>query len=561
MEALSFADYWAILKRRQKLFLTITSIVFALSFVFALNWSNYRAEATVEIAQPDIDTATTSPNEVTSIADLRISRLQQKVLSIGSLVDVIRKHNLYPNKQKKQTLAAIAKIMHKKIRISLIGSELANPASAQKASARQLSAIAFKLSFDYHNPILVQQATNTLVNHFLEEDSKDHKTQTEQTSSFLSNQIKILGKSLVDQEKQIAIFRIENGDTSTAAQTFNKQAAASNSMRLQNIENQITTNIGTQGTLRAQLATTNPYSRTMADGQILTTPSIQLKGLESEYATLTAKYSNTHPDVIKIKRQIAALKPLVKSSNNHAMLEAKITDTQARLKASVRTNGNQHPDIRKLNNRLISYKEELASLPEDSNNNLIKQDADNPIYLQTVLHLRTLQEQRKSLITQRSTLQKEQKKFSIAITNNPISKQKFSALSRDYENILARYREIKEKKLQADMNKEIAKDRTGDRLLLTNPPELPTKTQPGRILFILAGLVLSFGAGLLAVIISQLLSNSVIGPRHLAALTGIEALICIPHISTESEKNKNAKWKKLIKAITTKLGMRKNNYG
>ena len=539
MEYLSLADYFAVFKRRKKIFFYIATTFFLLAFLFAANWSNYRATATVEVAQSDIDTTTTSPQETSSLADLRISRLQQKVLSIGSLVEIIKKFDLYERARKKTPVARIAEAMYKKIKLKLISSTLANPASANKASAGQLSAIAFTLSFDYSDPLLAQQVTDELVNRFLSEDTKESHKQARQTSAFLEEQLKLLEDSLAEQEKNIALFRAENGDVSPESFIFNQQITASTLMSLQNVESQITANLGTQGTLRASLATTSPYARTMADGQILTTPSIQLKALQSEYATLTAKYGDAHPDVIKAKRQIKSLKVLTNPKSNSSALRAKISDAKARLKAANKTNGPDHPDVKTLQKQLKKYKSQLASTSRKrkKKEGLIKSDADNPTYLRLATQLQAVQEQYKALVTQREALKKEQEKYTRAIAQNPAVEQRFAALTRDYDNAQMRYRELKERKMLADMNKAIEQGRSGQRLVLANPPGLPMGTQPSRKLFVLGGFVFALLGGLVGVFVLQFISQSVIGPRHMAALVGVEPLVCVPRIKKERKTN------------------------
>src|SRR6201999_1546287 len=99
----------------------------------------------------------------------------------------------------------------------------------------------------------------------------------------------------------------------------------------QTLDSQLTANEGTEGSLRAQLAVVDPYSRVIANGQVLTTPAIQLKALEAQYATLTAQYGPEHPDVLKAKHQIESLRAQIgskngKSANDVAQLKAQVED-------------------------------------------------------------------------------------------------------------------------------------------------------------------------------------------------------------------------------------------
>src|SRR6201999_108004 len=119
----------------------------------------------------------------------------------------------------------------------------------------------------------------------------------------------------------------------------------------QTLDSQLTANEGTEGSLRAQLASVDPYSRVIADGQVLTTPAIQLKALQAQYATLTAQYGPDHPDVLKAKHQIEALQAEIGSRGGNAngpdaaQLKAQIADVQTNLEAAKKTKGGDNPDV------------------------------------------------------------------------------------------------------------------------------------------------------------------------------------------------------------------------
>lgn len=542
MEELHLADYMLLFKRNRKLFCCIAGILFVLCFLFAIHWSNYKAIATVEVAQSEIPDVMTAPTGVDagkmleSLADMRISRLQQKVLATGSLVEVITKFNLYDKQRQTTPIAEIAENMRKKINLSLVSTSLANPASAQKVSADQLSAIAFKISFAYKTPLLAQQVTNELVSRFLDEDLKERRRQAKETAAFLDSQIQILDASLKEQEKQIAAFRAEHGDVRPEALAFNQQAAASTTLGLQNLDSQITANLGTQGVLRGQLASVDPYSRVLGEGRLLTTPTIQLKTLQSDYAALTAKYGPSHPDVLKAKRQIEALEGQLGKTGGSAALEATILDVRGRLDAAEKTYGAANPEV-------ASLKRQLANLEAQRKANgngateLIVPDADNPAYLQIAAQLRATEEQHKALMTQKKALEEQQMKYQRAIIENPSVEQKMASLSRDYDNAQLRYRDLKAKKMAADMAATIEEDRSGQRLVVIEPPELPTKTTPSRLLFLAAGFLFSLFGATGALFVLQLSRQTILGSRHLAAVTGIAPLVVVPHIVTGAEKS------------------------
>ncbi|HEU0118089.1 MAG TPA: hypothetical protein VFR09_05595 [Alphaproteobacteria bacterium] len=546
MEELTLADYIAIFKRRQKYFYLTFAILFTISLIGAALWSTYRSMATVEIEQPQVAPDMTTPMGMNpadtpeALADLRVSKIEQKITSPASLVEIITKLDLYHNDRKSEPMESIAKRMSDKIKLTLVSSTVANPAATQKVSVDQLSAIAFTLSFDYNNPQTAQQVMNELVTRFLDEDLKERREQAHATSEFIASQIAGLESSMAEQEKKIAEFQTEHGVARPETLMFNQQAAENATMSLQGLDSQIQTNEGTQGSLRAQLATVDPYSRVIADGQVLTTPATQLKALQAQYSTLTAQYGPMHPDVIKVKHQIESLEAQVghKSSMDTGPLRSQIDDVQTNLEASQKTHGADDPDVVALKNKLKSLQDQLtkAEASSGSSSNGIKNDADNPAYLALVAQLRASEEQHKALITQRASLQTQQEKYQKAILQNPELEQQMASLSRDYDNAQLRYRELKEKKMAADMDEQMIQDRKGQRLAIINPPDLPLHTHPRQLLLILAGLILSVAGGVAAIVVTQALSESVSGTQHLTALVGVPPLVTIPHIYTEDER-------------------------
>lgn len=549
MEDLSIADYLAILKRRKKYFLLAFSGVFLVSFILALCWSNYRSVATVEIEQPEVSTDMTTPNGMNpsetleALADLRVGKIEQKVTAPASLVEVIAKFNLYPSARSYTPMATLATRMRDKVRLTLVGGTVANPAAVQKVSAEQLSAIAFTLSFDYSDPQTAQQVTNELVTRFLDEDLKQRREQAQATSEFLATQISALEAAMAEQEKKISEFQQEHGVTRPETLMFNQQAAATTMMSMQSLDSQIATNEGTAGSIRAQMATIDPYSRVIADGQVLTTPAIQLKALEAQYSTLTAQYGPEHPDVVKVRHQIEALRNEVgrgggEKTVDTGALKAQVEDVRTNLEAAQKTYGPENPDVISLQSQLKKLQDQLANTEESNSSGWIKKDADNPAYLAAVAQLKAAEEQHKSLLAQREALQAQQAKYQQAVAENPALEQQMAALSRDYDNSQLRYRELREKKMAADMDQQMVQDRKGQRLIVINPPDLPQKTHPSRLLLLAAGLLLSLMAGVGAVVAVQTVNQSVLGAVHLASLTGTPPLVTIPHLYTSNETSR-----------------------
>lgn len=546
IEALSLPDMVAILRIRNRCFWAVFSALFAVALIFALHWSNYRSSATVEIARSAIPQSLTatdsanSPDMFEQLADRRISEVQQKVLSTDSLAQLIAQYHLY-GVSKPEEARAMASKMRSKVKLDFVDGVVANPAVMQKETAQQLAAIAFTISFDYGNAKVAQKVTDALVQRFVEEDAKQSHVEATETSAFLAAQIKQMEGYMAEQEQKMAQFRAKYGESGPDVLMFDKQAVVTSTMNLQAIESQITSNEGTQGTLRSQLATVDPYSRVIADGQVLTTPAVQLKALEAQYATMSGQYGPDYPDLVKLRDQIRSLKAEVRgrggNNSGSAQLQAQITDVRTNLAAAESAEGSNHPDVIALKHQLKSLEKKLASTRASGHDGL-KQDADNPAYLELVAQLHAAEEQHKSLERQKETLQAQLEKYQLAIAGNPDIQQQMAKLSRDYDNSQLRYRELKEKKMAADMNEQLNAQRMGQRLVVLEPAARPSTTHPARLLLLLAGLVGAAMAGLGSVILVEAMSKSVHGREYLGMIIGVPPLAAVPYLLSGEEKER-----------------------
>jgi len=546
MEDFSLKEIWLIFKRWRKWFFLTTLLIFIPAFLFAITWSNYRSTATIEVKSPEVAASLTTPtgmnpNDISEgFADLRISRIENLVTSTESLSEIITKFNLYGLTKGSTMPAALADKMRSKIRLNLLATNVANPAAANKVSANQLSAIAFTISFDYNDPKIAKLVTDEIVSRFLDEDLKRRREQSQKTSAFLGSQLEALEASMAEQEKKIAEFQTSLGDARPDSLVFNQHAASNIDMNIQSIDGQLTANEGTRGALMAQLAVVDPYSRVIADGKIMTTPGTQLKMLESQYAALSSQYGPEHPDVVRTRNQLEALrKQSGKNGNGEdtARMKAEITDVRTKLKSAEETMGAEHPDVISLQKKLKGLEADLAAAPKkEIVNSLLKKDADNPAYIQLVSQLNTLDAQRSSLLAQREALISQQAKYQVAIAGNPAAEQQMASLTRDLDNSKALYRDLKEKKMSTDMTEQLDRDQGGQRFVVINPPEISVTTEPSRLKILFGGVIFALMCGAGVVVIAQLSNQNILGAQHLSSVVGVAPLIVVPHLFTETEK-------------------------
>lgn len=502
MEQLNVGDYIAIWRRHKAAYFLTAIAILSAAVSFAYLWPpKYRSTGTIQIEQPDIpqDVLATGPNDfdaaVAAFVDQRIEQIHDRITATPNLIDVITKFNLYADQRDHMPMSAVVKKMQDSIVLDLRSSDLANPSAAQHLNARQLSAIAFTISFDYSNPLVAQQVANELISRFLDEDLKQRHDQAVATSAFIDDQIKQLEGQLSEQEKKVKDFQEQHQGTRPEDLPFNMQMAASSDQNVNNLMMQMQTLDRQRGDLQAQLSSTEPYSRVVDDGQLLTTPSVQLKAMKAKLAALQGQYGPAYPDVISMKKSIAAL-------------QAQVGNTSDGVKGNVGSQGE------------------------------IK-DADNPAYIMLTYQLKSMDQQYKTLAQQLTDARNQKALYEQRVAQAPAVASQFAALNRDYDNAQLRYRELKEKQMGANMNQQLEQDRKGERLTMIESPDLPSSPRmPPRKIVLALGVLMAGAGGFAGVYVLEVLNSAVHGTKQLTSIVGVPPLVAIPRIITKRDRRR-----------------------
>jgi protein tyrosine kinase modulator len=240
-------SYVVVLKRRKLLLILPFILVLVVGFVITMSLPPiFRSEARILVESQQIPTELVRPT-VTAGAKERIQVIEQRVMTRENLLGIVEKFQLFPGKRQ-----------------SLSGTELMDMMSA-RASLRPVElesrrrndlTIALTVSFEYEVPQLARSVANELVTLILNEDARNRTNRASETTRFLSREVKKLETDLGTVEGQIADLKRK---------------------------------------------TVDPVSERVI---------LQLATLRAELSEKSGIYSNTHPELVRLKRQIAALEDI-----------------------------------------------------------------------------------------------------------------------------------------------------------------------------------------------------------------------------------------------------------
>ncbi|MDP1760998.1 MAG: GNVR domain-containing protein, partial [Deltaproteobacteria bacterium] len=283
-------------------------------------------------------------------------------------------------------------------------------------------------------------------------------------------------------------------------------------------------------------------------GERIMAPTDRLKALEVTMVDLQSKFSDDHPDVRKVRREIAELKKMVgQTGGSAAIRRQKLTQLKAELAQKQGKYSDQHPEVKKLQNEIALFEQapETATPPKPVN------EPENPAYISLTTQVKAAEAETASLRNQQAGLRDKLQMYRQRIEEAPKLEQEYLALTRDYQNASTKHQEVMNKILEARISEGMEEGQNGEKFTLIDPASFPEKpVSPKRWLIFLAGVIMSLGAGFGTVALAEHLDHSVRNSDELARLTGLPVLGSIIRIQTSEDITWGRRKRILIWAVT-----------
>ena len=523
---LSVRDILAAVRRRSLPAVAVAAALLALAVPAAMLWPPvYRSSATILIEEQEIPRDLVR-STVTSYADERIQVIGQQVMSRGTLMELIDKFNLYTRERKYTTNEDLLEKMRRDIRVQTVSADITDRRSGMRTAAT----IAFKLSFDYREPATAQKVANELVTMYLNENLKTRREKADETNAFLSEEARRLGGRISDLETQIAQFKEHNAGRLPELMQVNEQSRDRTEAQLADVERQTRMLEDRRLYVDSQLALVKE-SAPLSQNEKALDPEERLRVLRNQYASASAIYSPEHPDVVRLRREIASLEKTVKLTPESRGTET-LDEARAELGRLTERYSADHPDVVKQRKKVEALE---SAAQEGGESKPAGKKATNPIYVSLATQGETIKMEIDSLREQRKQLQSKLAEYRLRVEQTPSVEHRYRDLERDRENTVAKYREIRAKEMEAEVATELEKNRKAERFSLIEPPQFPEKPQsPNRPALLLGALVVSVGGGLGAGALTEILDRSVRGARALAALVEAPLLAVVPRVRDEA---------------------------
>jgi polysaccharide chain length determinant protein (PEP-CTERM system associated) len=473
--------------RRKWLAVLVFAFPFAAAAVVIFSLPTfYRSTALVLVERQQVPEAFVQAT-VTSELETRLHTISQEILSRSRLEALISQFGLYPGRRKQAPTEEIVERMRKDIKLEL---------KTTDTKARPSATTAFALSYLGPDPRTVALVTNTLASLYVEENLKLRERQSAGTADFLRVQLDETRKRLDELEARVSEFKRRYMGELPQQMPANLATLEGLHVQLRlNSDNQLRASERRE-TLKAQLAEAastpqlfgaQPHSEPGTQ-PLYETRAQRLGRLKLDLATALANYTEAHPTVMRLRREIQALE--------RAPDEPATKDAGSALPATPYT---------------LRLKEALQSTEAD---------------------IRVLKGEEQRLRTGIAAYQAR-------VENTPRREQEFQEVSRDYDTTKQLYESLGKRHEAAQVAESMEQRQKGEQFRILDPA-VPSRTQaaPNRLKLLVVSLVLSLGLAGGALMIAETLDTSFHSVNELREFSSVPVLVSISRIVTDADRRR-----------------------
>src|SRR5580704_16617698 len=492
-EGLNLQQYVDVIRRRHMYFL----IPFFLGWlvVWSASWvlpSRYKSGTLILVEQPSMPKDYVTPN-VTDDLQTRLASITQQILSRTRLLHIIDDLNLYADKRGRSNPDELVERMRKDIgEIELV-----------RDARNQITS--FNIFYSARDPHVAQQVTGELSNLFISENLERRQQKSEDTTKFLEQQLETARQNLAEQEEKVRLYKDQHLGELPSQLTSNVQILSGLQSQLQSEEDGLNADRQQNAYLQSMLEQSRGLQATSrsGDGTPVGIPALdqELDKLKAQLADLSSHYTDRHPDVRKLKDQIA---------KTEKMRQQALAD----LKAGATTSG----DV-----------DSPASTPDQSDSR------DGAAAMQLHGQLKANQIDMANKEREVAALKAKINDYQGRLNQEPVREQQFADLTRGYEQSKSNYDELLKKKNSSQMATSMELMQQGEHFQMIDPPSLPLKPDfPNRLKFCGIGIGIALGGALAGG--TEFLEDRLYDEKALKELLPVIVISEIPAITSTKEE-------------------------
>jgi polysaccharide chain length determinant protein (PEP-CTERM system associated) len=463
--------------RRKGIIIAVFLVVFSLATYLAVSLPNvYQSSTVILITPPEIPRSyilsTVAP------AYQRIYAITREILTRVGLEKIMKELNLYP-----VTGSGFREDQVEKFRKEI----LINIQSQDT----------FSISFESKIPEKAMQVVSRVAALFIGKSIEMQEQQATGTTSYIKAEADALLRDLEQQETQVNRYRIQH-------QFELPEQLDANLRTLEQLRRDFQSNIARLSSLQERKASLEKQvveAETMAPELARSQMSVmggnenapqweQIQSRKRQLDALLMQYSERHPDVIRLKKDIQALE---------ARLPVEKAQTKESTSAVVGSIGS----------------------------------VGNPVRQMLLKHIADVKAEIESLQSANEEVQRQIASYQTRVNNTPLRGIELSKISRSYDTTMRTYYGLLGKGLESKLSENLEKKQKGEQFQIIEPAKLPREPiRPNRPFIVLVGLLAGLAGGFGLAFVLENFDTSFKKSEELDRYINVPVLATIPGVIT-----------------------------
>jgi len=432
----------------------------------------FRSSTLILVTPQKVPTSFVFSTVTTDLTE-RMQSIMQEILSRTRLEKIVDEFDLYGGGKNPSTMEDRVDRLRRKIGIEFRRNNV------------------FQLSFESESPDKAKQVASRVASLFIEQNLQVREQQAIGTKSFINAEAERLRKELEQQESEVNRFKALNRFELPDVMDANLRTLEQLRNELQAGLSRLASLQERRGSLEKQLVETEIAGPELsgAKGGSGSTTDVVLLNRRKELAELLRHYSAKHPDVIRLKAEIAA-----------AEEDSKSAKTDSAIGRSFVGGATVSPLSQVLQRQIAGLDSEI-----------------------------------KSLRAQVEGVRQQVSLYQTRIDNTPVRGIELSKISRTYEITLKKYQDLLGKGLESELSENMEKKQKGEQFQILDPANFPLKPiRPNRQMIVMMGSLFGLGAGFGLAFLWDNFNRSFRRGDDLAAYVNLPLLATIPALITRS---------------------------
>ena len=486
-QSLLLKKYLDLLLRWKVLFIALLLISLPVGLVFYVRTPKvYEATSLLSYEQQSVSPNKMSPDVSARIQDI-VSTLTQIILSRTNLEGLITSLDLYGEQREKLPMEDVIDIMRKNISI--------------EPSRRGDT---FSITFSGGDPGKVVKVTNALAAKFIEENLKYREERATETSSYTGNELEMAKATMDRMEASMRDYKLKYYNEMPDQRQSNMARLTSLQEQYQGKQESILELDRTRVLIQEQIGIRTKVRAAEAASLVSAASPAETKG--------KATAETSYEQLLRLRKALESLQ---------------VTYTES------------HPEVKRVKKMIAKLEEDTAGaeLPKDgSGKRTLGLDKDT---LQLQSQLTKIDLDLEAIEIEKKQIGETVKRYEEWIAATPVREAEWSALTREYGQLKSHYDFLVSQNLQAKSMLNLERMQKGSQFRIEDParfPEKPAKPDFLKIMAVAAAAAMALGLG--SVLAIDFLDSSFRDPDDVESFIGIPVVTTIAFVSTSGEKRK-----------------------